>query len=165
MIGNFVGKFEKKWQVRAFGVLLSCLSSIAIWGTLSLAHAEKITNDIAVFSALNKVTARISQLEIKLNDTVTFGALKITPRSCLSRPVTEKPWTSAFIEVDEVKLSGDTQRIFSGWMFAQSPGLHAVEHPVFDVWLINCKTSTGEAAVDNRKKSPRRRKALDNLWE
>ncbi len=165
MIGNFVGKLDKKWPSRALGTLIACLAGVGMSGMYSLAHAEKITNDIAVFSALNKVTARISYLEVKLNDTVTFGALKITPRSCLSRPVTEKPWTSAFIEVDEEKLSGDKQRIFSGWMFAQSPGLHAVEHPVFDVWLINCKTSAGEAVVDNRKKSPRRRKALDNLWE
>ncbi len=131
----------------------------------STALAEKIKNDIAVFSALNKVTARISHLEVKLNESIVFGALKITLRSCSSRPVTEKPWTSAFIEVDETKLNGQEQRIFSGWMFAESPGLHAVEHPVFDVWLIKCKMSSGGVAVDNRKKSPRRRKALDNLWE
>ncbi len=160
-----MGNIDYKKSVKAIAVLLPCFIVSALSVMPMLAHAEKITNNVAVFSALNKVTARISKLEIPLNQTVTFGALKITPRACLSRPVTEKPWTSAFIEVDEMKLNGDEQRIFSGWMFAESPGLHAVEHPVFDVWLTNCKTTEGEVSVDNRKKSPRRRKALDNIWE
>ena len=157
-------KYRKQWAY--VSKTLICTAMFA-WVSALSSHsfAEKIAHDTAIFSALNKVTARISHLEVKLNETVIFGALKITPRSCASRPVTEKPWTTAFIEVDEMKLNGQEQRIFSGWMFAQSPGLHAVEHPVFDVWLIKCKMSTGEVAVDNRKKSPRRRKALDNLWE
>lgn len=104
------------------------------------ARAEKIVNDVAVFAALDKVTARISPLEIKLGETVTFGALKVTPRACNTRPPTEPPVTTAFVEVDEVQLNGKSKRIFTGWMFAQSPGLHGVEHPVFDVWLTNCKT-------------------------
>ncbi len=106
-------------------------------------HAEKIKNEIAVFAALDKVTARIKPLEIKMGETAQFGALKVTPRVCYTRPPTEPPLTSAYIEVDEIKLSGETQRIFTGWMFAQSPGLHAVEHPVFDVWLTSCKMPSG----------------------
>jgi hypothetical protein len=105
-----------------------------------LVHADSIKNPIAVFAALDKVTGRISHLEIPINQTVEFGALKVTPRVCDSRPPTEPPHTSSFVEVDEVKLTGEVQRIFTGWMFAESPGLHAVEHPVFDVWLTNCKT-------------------------
>jgi hypothetical protein len=105
-----------------------------------LVHADPIKNPIAVFAALDKVTGRISHLEIPINQTVEFGALKVTPRVCDSRPPTEPPHTASFVEVDEVKLTGEVQRIFTGWMFAESPGLHAVEHPVFDVWLTNCKT-------------------------
>jgi len=108
------------------------------------AMAERIQNPIAVFAALDKVTGRISHLEIPINQTVQFGALKVTPRVCDSRPPTETPHTSAFVEVDEIKLNGEVQRIFTGWMFGESPGLHAVEHPVFDVWLTSCKTSTPE---------------------
>ena len=70
-----------------------------------------------------------------------FGALKVTPRVCNTRPPTEPPHTNSFVEVDEIKLTGEVERIFTGWMFADSPGLHAVEHPVFDVWLTNCKTN------------------------
>jgi hypothetical protein len=105
------------------------------------ASAEKIQNPIAIFAALDKVTGRISHLEIPINQTVQFGALKVTPRVCNTRPPTEAPHTSSFVEVDEIKLNGEVERIFTGWMFADSPGLHAVEHPVFDVWLTNCKTN------------------------
>ena len=105
------------------------------------ASADKIQNPIAIFAALDKVTGRISHLEIPMNETVQFGALKVTPRVCYTRPPTEAPHTSSFVEVDEIRLSGEVERIFTGWMFADSPGLHAVEHPVFDVWLTNCKTN------------------------
>jgi len=118
-------------------------------------RAEKIANEIAVFAALDKVTARISHLEVKLDETAKFGALKVTPRVCYTRPPTEPPLTSAFVEVDEIKLNGDVQKLFSGWMFAQSPGLNAVQHPVFDVWLTNCKISSGDASADNPRKSDR----------
>lgn len=107
------------------------------------ASAAKFANQIAVFAALDKVTARVSKLEIEVGKTTIFGALKITPRACYTRPPTEPPLTSAFVEVDEIMLDGKERRIFTGWMFAQSPGIHAVEHPVFDVWLTNCKMPSG----------------------
>lgn len=120
----------------------------------SPAKAQKIENPITVFAALDKVTARISPLEIQIGESVRFGALTVTPRVCYSRPPTEPPLTSAFVEVDEIKLSGEKQRIFTGWMFAQSPGLHAVEHPVFDVWLTNCKTDAPEQSAESLENSP-----------
>ena len=126
--------------------LSSCLA-------IDVASADVIKNPIAVFAALDKVTGRISHLEVPINKTVEFGALKVTPRVCDSRPPTEAPDTSAFVEVDEVKLTGEVQRIFTGWMFAESPGLHAVEHPVFDVWLTNCKTNAVPAPAGNAEKS------------
>ncbi len=102
------------------------------------ASAQRIDNAVAVFAALDKVTAKISRLEVPLNQTATFGALKITPRVCYSRAPTEPPKTTSFVEVEETQLDGKQKRIFSGWMFADSPGLNAVEHPVFDVWLTDC---------------------------
>lgn len=102
------------------------------------AAAQRIENSVAVFAALDKVTAKISKLEIPLNQTATFGALKVTPRVCFTRAPTEPPKTTTFVEVDETQLDGKEKRIFSGWMFADSPGLNAVEHPVFDVWLTDC---------------------------
>ena len=127
------------------GLLLALFSlSLASAPAPGAAAADtKIKNPIAVFAALDKVTGRISHLEIPINKTVEFGALKVTPRVCDTRPPTEAPNTASFVEVDEVKLTGEEQRLFTGWMFAESPGLHAVEHPVFDVWLTSCKTPGG----------------------
>src|SRR6476661_1693729 len=125
----------------AVGCLLFAISSAAALDS-SIVHADTVKNPIAVFAALDKVTGRISHLEIPIGKTVEFGALKVTPRVCNTRPPTEAPHTSSFVEVDEVKLNGEIQRIFTGWMFAESPGLNAVEHPVFDVWLTSCKTPT-----------------------
>jgi hypothetical protein len=121
-------------------LLFGLVAAIAVLGSAEV-RAEIIQNQIAVFAALDKVTGRISHLEIPINETVQFGALKVTPRVCDTRPPTEAPHTASFVEVDEIKLTGEVERIFTGWMFADSPGLHAVEHPVFDVWLTNCKTN------------------------
>jgi hypothetical protein len=101
--------------------------------------SQKIVNPTAVFSGLDKITGRIISFEVALNETVQFGALQVTPRACYTRAPTETPNTDAFIEVEEVTLQGEVKRIFTGWMFAASPGLHAVEHPIYDVWLVDCK--------------------------
>ena len=110
------------------------------------ARADKIANRVAVFAFLDKVTARISKKAVPLNQTVLFGSLKVTARACYSRPPTEEPKTTSFVEVDDQKLDGSVERIFSGWMLAQSPGLHAVEHPVYDVWLTDCDKPLGGPA-------------------
>ena len=110
---------------------------------------------MAVFAALDKVTGRVSPLEIKMGQTVAFGALKVTARACYTRPPTENPLTSAFIEVDELLLDGSAKRIFTGWTFAESPGIHAVEHPTFDVWLTSCKMPEAETSFGRRPNSPR----------
>ncbi len=104
----------------------------------STAAAQRIENQTAVFAALDKVTARISRLEAPLGKQEAFAALKVTARVCYTRPPTEPPKTSAFVEVDEVALDGSQKRIFSGWMFAESPALNALEHAVFDIWLTDC---------------------------
>jgi hypothetical protein len=102
--------------------------------------SQKITNKGALFSGLDKITGRIINFDVAIGETVQFGALQVTPRICYTRPPTETPNTDAFIEVDEVTLQGEVKRIFTGWMFATSPGLHGVEHPIYDVWLTDCKS-------------------------
>ena len=101
--------------------------------------SQKITNKGALFSGLDKITGRIIAFDAAIGETVQFGALQVTPRICYTRPPTETSNTDAFIEVDEVTLQGEVKRIFTGWVFAASPGLHAVEHPIYDVWLTDCK--------------------------
>jgi len=109
---------------------------------------QRIANPQAVFSGLDKITGRIISFDVAINETVQFGALQVTPRVCYSRPPTETPNTDSFVEVDEVTLQGEIKRIFDGWMFAASPGLHAVEHPVYDVWLTDCKGGQNPAVAE-----------------
>ncbi|MGZ5805439.1 MAG: DUF2155 domain-containing protein, partial [Xanthobacteraceae bacterium] len=96
--------------------------------------SQKIANPTAVFAGLDKITGRIISFEVGLNEKVQFGALQVTPRVCYTRPPTESANTDSFVEVEEVTLQGEVKRLFSGWMFASSPGLHAVEHPIYDIW-------------------------------
>ncbi|MFG1430755.1 DUF2155 domain-containing protein [Xanthobacter sp. V2C-8] len=101
--------------------------------------AVKISNGYAVYAGLDKITGRITSFDVAIGETVQFGALQVTPRVCYTRPANETQNTTSFTEVNEVTLKGEAKRIFTGWMFASSPGLHGVEHPVYDVWLIGCK--------------------------
>jgi hypothetical protein len=109
--------------------------------------AQKVENKSARFSGLDKITGRIINFDVAIGETVQFGALQVTPRACYTRPPTETANTDAFIEVDEVTLQGEVKRIFTGWMFAASPGLHAVEHPIYDIWLSDCKNPVVAAAA------------------
>jgi hypothetical protein len=121
---------------------------------------QRIANPTSVFSGLDKITGRIISFDVAINETVQFGALQVTPRVCYSRPPTETPNTDAFVEVDEVTLQGEIKRIFNGWMFAASPGLHAVEHPIYDVWVTDCKggknPNVAEVPPDTAPKPPAR---------
>jgi hypothetical protein len=101
--------------------------------------SQKVVNTSALFSGLDKITGRIISFDVSIGETVQFGALQVTPRACYTRPPTETANTDAFVEVDEVTLQGEVKRIFTGWMYAASPGLHGVEHAIYDVWLTNCK--------------------------
>jgi hypothetical protein len=110
--------------------------------------AQKIPNNHAVFSGLDKITGRIISFDVAIGETVQFGALQVTPRVCYTRPPTETPNTDTFIEVDEITLQGEIKRLFTGWMFAASPGLHAIEHPIYDVWLADCKGPQAPAVAE-----------------
>ncbi|WP_213774485.1 DUF2155 domain-containing protein [Bradyrhizobium sp. dw_78] len=119
--------------------------------------AQKIVNKKASFSGLDKITGRIINFDEDIGETVQFGALRIKTDACYTRPATEAANTDAFVEVDEITLQGEVKRIFSGWMFAASPGLHAVEHPIYDVWLNDCKipdTTVVSAQPDPPKPAP-----------
>jgi len=94
----------------------------------------------AVLQALDKVTARITKLEVGVGEGIRFGTLLITLRTCNKRPPEEPPEVTAFLEIIDDKPGDAPVELFSGWMFASSPALSAVEHPVYDVWVIDCKT-------------------------
>lgn len=104
----------------------------------------KISQPFANFSGLDKITGRIISFDVAINETVQFGALQVTPRVCYARPQTIAPLTTTFVEVDEITLDNKIRRIFTGWMYADSPGLHAIEHAVYDIWLVACKSTSSE---------------------
>lgn len=118
------------------------------------AAAGPIANPVAVFDGLDKVTATITTIEIPIDGVGRFGELTIKPRVCYTRPPTEPPQTTTFVEIDERQLSGGSRRVFTGWMFASSPGIHGLEHPVYDVWLKACKTASPDTIEGILKKSP-----------
>ncbi len=111
------------------------------------AHADKIKNGTAVFSGLDKITGRIISFKAAMGETVQFGSLQVTARACFTRPATEAPQTDTFVEVEEVSATKEYKKIFSGWMFAASPGLHGIEHPIYDIWLTGCE-APGETIVE-----------------
>lgn len=113
--------------------------ALASFAIASPAFAQRIENPVAEFTGVDKITGRIISFDVYIGETVQFGALQVTPRVCYSSPDTEEPKTDSFVEVDEITLDRKIRRIFTGWMFAESPGLNAVEHAVYDVWLKNCK--------------------------
>lgn len=107
------------------------------------------SGDVVVLRGLDKIGARVTELEVPVGSSIEYGNLVITARYCHSSPPTEPPETKAFLEIDEVPPGEEARRIFSGWMFASTPAVSALEHPVYDVWVLNCKTNSGEAESDS----------------
>ncbi|MBL8905291.1 MAG: DUF2155 domain-containing protein [Rhizobiales bacterium] len=112
-----------------------------------VSFAERISNPIAIFSGLDKITGVTTTFEVQIGQEARFGGFAVRPRVCYSRPATEEPKTTSFVEVDELETDRNRKRVFTGWMFAESPGLNAVEHPVFDVWLTGCRDPSAPPPV------------------
>jgi hypothetical protein len=129
--------FTRDGSLRVLAVtVLSLLPAVSL---VDSASAARIDNRVAIFSGIDKITGRITSFDVYLDETVQFGALQVTPKACYSRDETEAQKIDAFVEVDEITLDRKIRRIFTGWMFADSPGLNAVEHAIYDVWLTGCK--------------------------
>jgi hypothetical protein len=122
-------------------------ASLALPMTLGLASpAAAIPMDTVLLQGLDKITARVSQIKVPVGGTVTFGALQITARACDKHPPEEAPEAAAFLEVVEVKPDEKPVQRFSGWMFASSPALSALEHPVYDLIVLDCINADGSTA-------------------
>lgn len=134
-----MAKKRNKRAAIAVKTFFACALLLGGMMTSSAIADQRIENRVAVFAGIDKITGRIHTFDVYIDETVQFGALQVTPRICNSRPSTEAPKTTSFVEVDEITLDSKIRRIFTGWMFADSPGLNAVENPVYDVWLKDCK--------------------------
>jgi hypothetical protein len=131
-----------------------CLMVALALGCAGPAAAERIANPVAVFAGLDKITGITTAFEVKIGEEKRFGGLMVKPDVCYSRPVTEEPKTTSFVEVNELEPDQSRKRIFSGWMFAESPGLNAVEHPIYDVWLTGCRDPNAPPPVVEQPPEP-----------
>jgi hypothetical protein len=132
--------------------------ALALASVLALAAAVPARAEVvAVLQGLDKTTARISTIEAPVGQSVRFGSLLITVRACDKRPPEEPPETAAFLQIDDVKPGEGkvtVTRIFSGWMFKESPALSALEHPVYDVTVLDCRGTEADAAKPGEPAKP-----------
>ena len=131
-MGSSMRIFSRKLALGLVVVSMSAVVATAV-------SAARISNPVAVFAGIDKITGRITTFDVYIDETVQYGALQVTPKVCYSRDETEAQRVDGFVEVDEITLDRKIRRIFTGWMFADSPGLNAVEHAIYDVWLTGCK--------------------------
>lgn len=127
-------------------------TGLAVMGFAAMALAATGTAKaatVAVLQGLDKTTARVSRFDAPVDQSVKFGTLLITVRACVKAPPEEPPNTAAFLEIDKVQ-PGDangvvSKRVFSGWMFAASPAVSALEDPIYDINVLDCKSDTTAA--------------------
>lgn len=130
-------------------VAFSCVVFLASVAGFGVAPAAAEPYPVAVFNGLDKITARVTKFDAVKDRPARFGALEVTVRSCDKKPPEEPPQTTAYVEIRQINEETntvDSAPIFKGWMFAESPGLNGLEHPVYDVWLNTCKTASAPAA-------------------
>lgn len=116
--------------------------------------ALAIPADYVVLRAMDKITARVSTITVPVGSSVKFGSLQITAKACDKHPPEEAPEASAFLDVVEEKPGEAPQSRFDGWMFASSPALSALEHPVYDLWVLDCTDESPKDAAQPGKSTP-----------
>lgn len=133
------GPMRRRDRIRKIGGLTLVAGLI---GLAPAVLAEPVANRVAVFTGLDKITGRITRFDVYIDETVQFGSLQVTPRVCYTRPASEPQRITSFVEVDEISLQMTAERVFTGWMFADSPALNAIDNPVYDIWLVGCRQSS-----------------------
>jgi len=127
------------------GIIL-CVSMLFL-SSVSMAQSDtgfdQENTQVVVLSALDKITTQLSTIEIRQGQMVRFGTLEMTLRFCRSNPPEDAPESAAFLEITDVGHNNISKKVFSGWMFASSPALSPLEHPVYDVWVKTCKVVSG----------------------
>jgi hypothetical protein len=132
------------WVGEGSGLLLLLLLPISAFG-------ETIAEPVALLQGLDKISARVSKFEAQVGTPVLFGTLSVRVRDCEKNPPEETPESAAFVEIDEIRSGQDSNRLFSGWMFASSPALSALEHPVYDIVLLDCRAASGSPRTASGK--------------
>jgi hypothetical protein len=118
------------------------------------ASAQMIPAQIAMLQGLDKISARVSQIEAPVGASITFGTLSILVRDCEKSRPEDPPDNAAFLQIYEAAPGEDTKRLFSGWMFSSSPAISQLEHPVYDVTLLGCKAASASAPAPEPSPAP-----------
>jgi hypothetical protein len=126
------------------GLTITLSALTLFWLPLTASGTAAFPGDRVVLQGLDKVTARVSTFEAPLGVTVRFGTLSITLRGCNRTPPEEPPESAAFLDIFEARVGEAPVSLFRGWMFASSPALSALEHPVYDVWVLECQRGAPE---------------------
>lgn len=100
--------------------------------------AAEIPTNAALMQAMDKVTGRVNKMTIPVNSKVSFGDFSLVLRACKKRPAEETPENFAFVDVTDKSFGTDEYNIFRGWLLSSTPGINAIEHPIYDVWLLEC---------------------------
>jgi hypothetical protein len=124
-----------------FALIQAALLLALPWATATA--AAMTAEPVAVMQGLDKITARVSRFDVPVGQTVTFGNLSIVVRDCEKSAPEDQPENAGFVEIYENRPGEERLRLFSGWMFSSSPALAAIEHPVYDVNLLECKPAGG----------------------
>ncbi len=103
-----------------------------------VAGAKEIQTNMARMQAMDKVTGKVSEIDVPVNGETVFGSFSIVVRYCATRSPEETPENFAFVDVVDNYKTENPVNVFKGWMMSSSPALNAVEHPIYDVWLLNC---------------------------
>ena len=137
-------RIQKKWNYisRVLFIFVVVFCSHSVVGQNAGGYAGQfLSKEKAVLQGLNKITARVSTFTLKIDELGYFGTLVIKVKACRKRPPTEPPESAAYIEILDKKMGEEVVNLFGGWMFASSPTLNSLEHPVYDIWVLDCTNS------------------------
>ena len=141
---------------------MTALPGLALAAALAASPAPDA--GVAVLQGLDKITARVTTIEAPVGAVVRFGTLEILVRRCHKRPPEEPPEKTAFLEIRERRPGEPAARLFSGWMFASSPAVSALEHPVYDVWVVDCRNAASSDRLREGSNAAGRSSAAASRW-
>ncbi|MHB1219025.1 MAG: DUF2155 domain-containing protein [Alphaproteobacteria bacterium] len=127
-------------------LVLAAFGAALLASPLAAQDADWIDGSGATLQGLDKVNARISAIDAPRDKPVRFGTLEIVVRACKKRPPEDPPEAAAFLEIRDLRKPDAPATVFSGWMFASTPALSAMEHPIYDVWVLDCKNASRSPA-------------------
>ena len=127
----------------AIARLSRCIALAALFA--APAFATDLPMDTVVFGNLDKVTGRVNTMTGGIDTPIRFGTLEIVTRSCFAHPPEEPPENAAFVEIFDHPEQGEKKKVFSGWMYGSSPALSALDHPVYDVWVLRCESKASKS--------------------